>query len=59
VRLADALQKLAAAWLRIRDRPPKEVEQALSQEYDLDEYHRTGGGVAPPDAPHIDDDGRI
>lgn len=38
---------------------PPDAQRALEQQYDLDQYRRDGGGVAPPDAPHIEDDGTI
>lgn len=38
---------------------PKEVDAALSESYDLEAYHKNHGGEAPPDAPHIDDDGTL
>ena len=49
------LALLAAGYRRVTR--PKVVEDALEQEYDLDEYERQGGGVASPDAPRIDEGG--
>lgn len=61
--LGAVLRKLAEALLRVTEepqRPPKEVEEALSHDYgDVAEWKQRGGGIAPPDAPHIDDDGAI
>jgi hypothetical protein len=59
--LGAILRRLADALLRVTEEPtrPKEVDAALEQEYDLEAYDAGGGGIAPPDAPHIDDDGTI
>ena len=56
--LAAVLVKLAQAWDRIRDRPPKVVEDELAKDYgDVAEWRERGGGIAPPDAPRIDEGG--
>lgn len=47
-RVANALQEKVS---------PKEVDKALAEEWDLEEWARHHGGVAPPDAPHIDEGG--
>ena len=61
--LAEALRRLANALLRIQSEPPPRpdvVDDALSRDYgDVEEWKQRGGGAAPPDAPHIDDDGQI
>jgi hypothetical protein len=58
VRLSEALQKLAEAWARLRDRPPKEVEDELAKDYgNVEEWRARGGGIAPDDAQHIDEGG--
>lgn len=39
---------------------PRVVEDELSKDYgDVEGWRARGGGVAPPDAPHIEDDGTI
>lgn len=47
----------------LRSKPPERprvVEDALAKDYgDVEDWRARGGGVAPPDAPHIDDDGAI
>ena len=48
-RVLDALPKDARPQL------PPDVQRALTQFYDLSDYH----GIAPADAPHIPDDGKI
>lgn len=57
-RLVDAVLGVFA-----RDPTPREVQAALDQAarepFDRAEYEREGSGTAPPDAPHIPDDGRI
>jgi hypothetical protein len=58
VRLSEALQKLAEAWARLRDRPPKEVEDELAKDYgNVEEWRERGGGIGPDDAHHIDEGG--
>lgn len=56
----ELLQRILGVLTR-RD-PPRVVQEALEPQYDqevLDEYRRTGGGVASPDAAPITDDGTI
>lgn len=52
---------IAAALGRTQEppAPPREVRDALGHEYDPEAYRQAGGGVAPPDAPRIDDDRTI
>lgn len=63
-RLGEALKRLADALLRIRARPPREVEEAIARDglppEEIAAYHerqRRGETDAPPDAPHIPEDG--
>ena len=52
VRLAKRVLDVVTAE---RTAVPSEVQRALSRFYDLTDYH----GIAPDDAPHIPDDGKI
>lgn len=60
-RLGEALKRLVDALMRVEDRKPKVVEDAIERDgltpEELEEWRRRGGGVAPPDAPHIDEGG--
>jgi hypothetical protein len=60
-RWADFIARLLGATERGLAKPvrPRDVEAALEQHYDLDEYRRNHGGEAPSDAPHIPDDGTL
>jgi hypothetical protein len=52
----DLFAKLLAAAKRGAEKPvrPKEVDDALAHDYgDVEEWRKRGGGIAPPDAPHI------
>lgn len=61
--LSVILRRLADALLRVTEepaRPPRDVEDALGRDYgDVEEWRKRGGGMAGPDAPHIDEDGTI
>ena len=53
--LTEALRRMVDALMG-RPQLPKEIEHALEQDYgDFEEWRRRGGGIAPPDAPHIDE----
>jgi hypothetical protein len=60
-RLGEALKRLADALLRIRDRPalPPDAERELAMwtAEDIARYKAEHGGIAPPDAPTIDEGG--
>ena len=60
-RLGEALKRLAESLLRIREQRPREIEDAIARDgmtpEQLEAYHRAGGGIAPPDAPKIDEGG--
>ena len=56
-RLGEALKRLVDALMG-RPQQPKEVRDALEEDYgDVEEWRERGGGIAPPDAPHIDEGG--
>lgn len=56
--LGTVLRRLVEAWQRVTLRvPDAELEVARWTPEDIAEYRRTHGGEAPPDAPHIDDEG--
>lgn len=64
-RWADLFAKLLAAAQQGASKPvrPREVDDAITRDglspEEMEAYHRTHGGEAPPDAPHIPDDGTL
>lgn len=60
--LSVILRRLADALLRVTEEPQKALPPDAGRELEMWDaetvarYHAEGGGVAPPDAPHIDFD---
>ncbi|MEP6990083.1 MAG: hypothetical protein ABJA80_04065 [bacterium] len=60
LRMVDLAREVFAALPESRHTAlPPDAQRALAEFYDLDDYRRKGGGIAPPDAPHLPLDGGV